>query len=219
MTAAKTNCRECRVEILATTAESTDGLCMPCKNGTRKNIDEGKRNYEERKKYDPWRELWTSLVKRAYAVQDGWMQFSNPERLYYAVSVLDGEVYNGGMHQFFSNSSGDLYDEALSGLRTLGAENATRLLMNAATVLFDDIDPPKSRVLRWDSMKQYPENFDPNNAPEWCERLRAIDEAYWKDPDGINDRLVEFAEQNSMIQPYIKSNEPSDAPKPPNGAF
>jgi len=211
MTAPKTNCRECSVEILATTAESTGGLCMPCKNGTRKNIDDGKRYYEERKKYDPWRELWTSLVERAYAVQDGWKQFSNPERLYYAVSVLDGEVYNGGMHQFFSNSSGELYDEALSGLQTLGAVNATQLLRNAANVLFDEIDPPKNRVLRWDSMKQYPENLDPNNVPEWCELLCAIDETYWKDPDGINARLVEFAEQNGMIQPYIKSNEPSDA--------
>ncbi len=65
----------------------------------------------------------------------------------------------------------------------------------------------------------YPEDIDPNNVPDWCVRLRAVDEAYWKDPDGLNARLVEFAEQHGMIQPYIKSNEPSDAPKPPNGAF
>ncbi len=73
---------------------------MPCKNGTRKSLDTAKRYYEEQKKYDPWRELWTSLVKRAYTVDEGWKQFSTPERLYYAVSILDGEVYNGGMHHF-----------------------------------------------------------------------------------------------------------------------
>jgi len=207
MTAPKTNCRECHVEILETTAESTGGLCMPCKKGTRKQIDEGKRYYEEQKKYDPWRELWTSLVKRAYAVQDGWTEFSGPERLYYAISILDGEVYNGGMHQFFSNSSGELYAEALSGLQALGANNAARLLVEAATVLFGDVEPPKDRVSRWNSMKQYPENMDSQNAPGWCGRLDGIDQAYWKDPDDLNARLVKFAEQNGLIQPFMKTSE------------
>jgi len=219
MTAPKTNCRDCYAEILATTAEATGGLCMPCKNGTRKNIDAAKRYYEEQKKYDPWRELWTSLVKRAYMIDEGWKQFSTPERLYYAVSILDGEVYNGGMHQFFSNSSGELYGEALAGLNTLGAANSARLLSDAANILFDDIQPAEDRLQRWESMKQYPEHIDPKNVPDWCVRLRAVDEAYWKDPDGLNARLVEFAEQHGMIQPYMESNEPSDAPKPPNGAF
>ena len=105
MTAVKTNCRECSAEILATTAESTGGLCMPCKKGTRKNIDDGKRRDEERKeeqkKYDPWRELWTALVERAHSTEIARMQLSDADRLYYSVCVLEGEVYNGGMHQFF----------------------------------------------------------------------------------------------------------------------
>jgi hypothetical protein len=123
------------------------------------------------------------------------------------------------MHQFFSNSSGELYGEALAGLDTLGAANAAQLLRDAANILFDGIQPVEDRLKRWESMKQYPEHIDLNNVPDWCVRLRAVDEAYWKDPDRLNSRLVEFAKQNGMIQPYIMSNEPSDAPKPPNGAF
>jgi hypothetical protein len=215
MTGLKTNCRECNAEILATTAESTGGLCMPCKNGTRKRIEEGRRYHEERKKYDPWRELWTSLVKRAYAIDEGWRQFSDIERLYYSVSILNGEVYNGGMHQFFANSSGELYSEALSGLETLGAEETKRLLLNASSVLFDDVEPPSDRAARWDAMKQYPETIDRNALPDWCERLHEIDKAYWRDPDDLNTKLTSYAEQNGLIAPYLLSNEQNVGPKPP----
>jgi hypothetical protein len=178
MTALKTNCHVCNAEILATTAETTGGLCMPCKNGTRKRIEEGRRHHEERKKYDPWRELWTSLVKRAFAIEEGWRRFSEIERLYYSVSVLNGEVYNGGMHQFFANTSGELYGEALRGLETLGTEKSKCLLLNAASFFFDDAEPPIDRIARWDAMKQYPETIDRNALPDWCERIHAIDEAY-----------------------------------------
>ena len=219
MTVRKTNCRECAAEILATTAESTGGLCMPCKNGTRKSIEEGRRYHEERKKYDPWRELWTSLVKRAYATEEGWRQFSENERLYYSVSVLNGEVYNGGMHQFFANSSGELYGEAVTGLQTLGAEETKRLLLNASSVLFDDVEPPTDRLARWDAMKQYPETIDRNALPDWCERLRAIDEAYWRDPDDLNAKLTGFAEQNGLIEPFLQRSEQHVGPPPPTDRF
>ena len=219
MTTAKTKCRECSAEILATTAESTGGLCMPCRNGTRKNIDDGKRYYEERKKelkkYDPWRELWTSLVDRAHSTEGAWMQLSHAERLYYSVCLLEGEVYNGGMHTYFWNSSRALYNDALSGLETLGAQNAKRLLQAAKAVLFGVAEVPTNSAERRASMKSYPENMDPNNEPDWCQRLQTVDDEFSKDPDGLNVRLVAFAEQSGLIQPYVKSNEPSDTRKSP----
>ena len=64
-------------------------------------------------------------------------------------------------------------------------------------------------------MRLYPENIDPGSVPDWCQRLETIDEDYWKDPDGLNARLVALAEQSGLIQPYVKSNEPSDARKSP----
>ena len=39
MTEQKTTCRVCDAEIQIATAERTDGLCMPCKNGTRKKAE------------------------------------------------------------------------------------------------------------------------------------------------------------------------------------
>ena len=50
------------------------------------------------------------------------------EQHYYAVSVLKGEVYNGGVEQYFGNSSADHYLIACAGLRTLGALHTLALL-------------------------------------------------------------------------------------------
>ncbi|MGJ8640576.1 MAG: hypothetical protein ACSHYA_14400 [Opitutaceae bacterium] len=38
----KVPCTECRTPILSVTAKINDGICMPCKNGTRKKIEERK---------------------------------------------------------------------------------------------------------------------------------------------------------------------------------
>lgn len=41
-------------------------------------------------------------------------------RIIHAVSYFQGQVSNGGIHQAFFNTSGDLAPEAAAGLRTLG---------------------------------------------------------------------------------------------------
>src|SRR5688572_6762911 len=96
----KVPCTRCGAEILPTTAEETGGLCMPCKLGTRESIETSKRYYEELKKYDPFRELWRSLVDRVYHTGAGYEGLSSDERLYFAIRMLDGEMYNGGFHQY-----------------------------------------------------------------------------------------------------------------------
>ncbi len=71
---------------------------MACKQGIRQNIEAAKRYYEQQRQYDPFRELWKSLVHRVYHTDAGYQGLNEAERLYYSVGILDGEVYNGGMH-------------------------------------------------------------------------------------------------------------------------
>jgi hypothetical protein len=52
-----------------------------------------------------------------------------------AVDWLSKEVYNGGIHQFFTNSTGVLAHEALEGFRMMGAERYAGLL-GAVVALF-----------------------------------------------------------------------------------
>jgi hypothetical protein len=102
----KIPCNECGALILPATAESTGGICMACKQGIRKSMDASRDYYESLKSYDPFRELWKSLVERS-SLDRSLVNFSVKEQRYFAVSLLDGEVYNGGFDQFFSNSSGN----------------------------------------------------------------------------------------------------------------
>ena len=44
------------------------------------------------------------------------------QRAFVAIQLLAGEIYNGGLKQFFENSSGDVTDEVLLGLRRIGAK-------------------------------------------------------------------------------------------------
>ena len=91
---------------------------MPCKTGTRETIEAGKRRIlEERESEltDPLRRLWHDLVQRVHDTTDGFAALSETEKQYFAVSLLDGEIYNGGFDQFFFNHSGAYY--RLLGLR------------------------------------------------------------------------------------------------------
>ena len=80
----KIPCVKCGAMILPATAERTGGVCMPCNQGIRQNIEASKRFYEEQKKYDPHRELWTSLVRRVHKTSEGFNGLTADEKLYEA---------------------------------------------------------------------------------------------------------------------------------------
>lgn len=202
---ARVPCEQCGAYILPATAERNSGLCMACKQGIRQNIEASKRYYEEQRKYDPFRELWKSLVHRVYETDAGYQGLSAAERLYYSVGVLDGEVYNEGLHQFFSNTSGSMFQDVVDGLLELRANQALKLLLRAKDILFDHRDPPQDQEVRWQAMRKYPED---NSAPDWSIELEQVDKAYWDDPDGLSDRLRAFAEERGLVDPFRRNAEP-----------
>lgn len=208
-------CRECGAEILPATAEATGGVCMACKQGIRQNIDASKKYYEAQRNYNPIRELWVSLVKRVHRTEDGFDGLNADEKIYYAVGCLDGEVYNGGMHQFFTNSSGALYSVVVDGLLELKAHKALRLLTSAANLLFDN-GVPEDRQARFDAIKDYPKDSTHPNPP-WVDELESIDKQYWEDPDGLGERLESFARSRGLVAPFER-NVDADQGAPPNRA-
>lgn len=150
---------------------------MPCKQGIRQEIEAGKKYWEQQRKYDPFRELWKSLVHRVYHTDSGYQGLSATERLYYSVGVLDGEVYNGGMHQFFSNTSGGIFQDVVDGLLELRAQEALKLLLRARDILFDGREPPQDQEARWQAMRQYPSD-DSGPRADWDIELEKVDKAY-----------------------------------------
>jgi len=76
-------------------------------------------------------------------------QLSAAARVIYYVGCFDGELVNGGMSQFFSNSSGNHAHETLQALRAIGAALSSSLLEKALTI-FPNAIAPIDRQLRCD---------------------------------------------------------------------
>lgn len=149
------------------------------------------------------RELWISLVKRVHETAEGFDGLTADEQAYFALGVLDGEVYNGGMHQYFWNSSGAFYKSAMDGLMELKALESLRLLIEAAKLLFDD-EVPEDREIRCAMIREYPDG-PTVPTPEWAVALDRIDREYCEDPDKLGERLEAFARERGLVQPFEKN--------------
>jgi hypothetical protein len=129
---------------------------MACKQGIRQPIEAAKVYHHQQRQRDPFRDFWTALVRRIYDAPDGFYRLSNPEQTYYLATVLRGEVFNGGIGQFFDNSSGDFYRETLDALEELGAMRCHALLVAAKLVLFPHAEPPREQAARYEMMPSIP---------------------------------------------------------------
>lgn len=163
---------------------------MPCKGGYRERIEEGKKARERERELErsPERIYWHELVRRVHGPEGGMHKLSPPERTYFAVGCLVGEVYNGGFEQFLSNSSGGMYATALDGLLEMEAEISASLLVRAKEVLFGDGFVPLDRGERIEAMP----TTGNEGAPEW-RSLEKLDSEFWKDPDGLDGRCRAYA--------------------------
>lgn len=153
------------------------------------------------KERNPYDELWISLVKRVHRTKRGFSKLNADEKVFYALNLFEGSVYNGGMYGFFSNTSGDLYKEILEILREVNALQASDLLIKAKKILFGEVLPPKDHGKRNDLMKQYP--VDENSPePEWIEELNKIDREFYKISDDLIDFMIRYADEKGLVRKY-----------------
>jgi hypothetical protein len=166
-----TTCLECGVSILTTTAAKTGGRCVPCARGTRAQIEQSKRRAARQRELerkntealerirrkdhptfgdflaeeDPIGVLWSFLVATVFhdvSGRDNVEALTPSAKVLYMVQLLDGEVFNGGFHQYFSNSPGKHAHETLAALRELGAPRAAGLLQRAIDTFPNKRVPP-----------------------------------------------------------------------------
>lgn len=190
----KIPCQKCGVLILPSTAERNEGLCMPCKSGTRESIERSKTYYKEQRELDrtdPERLFWRALVNRVYHTEDGFGSLSEPEQRYYVGHILLGEVYNGGFEQFFSNSAGQYYELVSEILLELNAPNSLQLLHQARDILFPDRVVSTSTAQRRELLAA--------NGTSYDSRLDALDSEFYKDPDALYEKLAAYAKKHSLF--------------------
>jgi uncharacterized protein DUF4375 len=175
---------------------------MPCKGGYRETIDESKRRAREEREQmrtDPFRKLWVSLVERADAPAGGFDRLSETEKLYHAVGLLGLEVYNGGFHQYFFNSSGSSYSYAEQGLISLGAVQTLELLRQAKQLLFPSMAVPADTATRRRLIPPDAERNEP--VPDWSQKLDELDRRFWADSENLGSRLKAFALEHRLVRP------------------
>ena len=175
---------------------------MPCKGGYRKSIEESIRRQEEDRQYKaspPWK-YWLSLTDRVHKTPEGFSGLSSQEQKFFALRVLVGEVYNGGFHQYFSNSSGDYYTRTVEALAEIEATESLRILLLAKEALFGGNAVPATQAERFSVFPEMPDEDDPS--PEWWNRLEALDNEFWKDPDKIDDRIEKYANDNALRKDF-----------------
>lgn len=85
---------------------------------------------------------------------------SETERRLLAIESLEGQVNNGGFDQYFFNSNGNDAATALTGLKDVGATEATALLDRAMAV-FPNGKPPTDRFRRQKAMDKIISQAEP----------------------------------------------------------
>jgi hypothetical protein len=191
----KVACTTCGAMILPTTAASNGGLCMPCKRGNRQNIEDGKRRHAERKHAvanpDPATLYWRWLIQQVYKTPEGFAGLAAEHQLYFAAVLLEGEVYNGGFEQYFSNSSADYYAHAERGLEAIGAAECRRLLVGAKETLFGARDVPDraGRLARASDLE-----------PEDEETLDELGQQFVREANKVRDLVGQFARKHALFE-------------------
>ena len=71
----------------------------------------------------------------------GYGYLTEKEKLIYCIWWFEGEVNNGGFHQFFWNSAGDNTKDTVKFLSAIDATHTAELIRKASQIAFDGIAP------------------------------------------------------------------------------
>jgi hypothetical protein len=112
---------------------------------------------------------------------------TEPQKTFYFNQNLEREINNGGLNQYFYNSSGDFAHETIASLRTIGAGKTADILQKAIDQ-FPGSAVPKDRVKRQEELEQIEDT-----ANEVWEQL---DQAFYKYEDNLNYLNIEYVKQN-----------------------
>jgi len=117
----------------------------------------------------------------------GESSLSEVERRLCAVHGLDGEVNNGGFHQYLWNSTGDEAEVALAGLKDMGATAAAAALERAMAE-FPGGKPPADRERRQEAMDE----IESRSNPVWD----SCDDEFYNCEEDIGALCLAYASKN-----------------------
>ena len=149
-------------------------------------------NYSNPNAKELHEELWASLARRVYSSPDDINCLTADEKTVFALRLFLAEVYNGGIDQFFYNSSGDYFKEVVAGLKTLGAHQTCGLLMIATRILFARKSPPSDRDDRSHVL------FTPR-AERCSDALETLETAMDDSTDNLPAKVAAFVDEKGLL--------------------
>lgn len=84
-------------------------------------------------------------------------KYTLPQRYIFAIQWYFAEVYNGGHDQFFFNSTGIVWKDALEGFRAIGMNECADILAEAAKRMGGS--PSMDREERWAQQEEHDAEF------------------------------------------------------------
>ncbi len=204
---AKIACIRCGVLIMIETAAKTQGQCIPCAKGYRKDIEASrKRIAKEREDRDsPDHRYWLWLVEQVCGAAGGLGKLPKVHQQFFAVACLESEIYRGGFDAYFHNSAGDTYAVAMETLVEIGANQAAQILLDAKLLYFGRSNVPVTQEKRWLKMREIDETD-----PRYSES-EELDRAFCKVSDQLHGKLREFQAAHKLIEAFLEL-QPSQVP-------
>ena len=112
-------------------------------------------------------------------------RLSPESRLVFLVSMVLGDVNNGGFSEFFFNSSGDHCTEIVAALTVIGATEG-RALLSEAMACFPGATPSPNRFTRQEQLEAL------EDRPTFEDAFEKLDERFFADAGRIEERLLAF---------------------------
>jgi hypothetical protein len=108
----------------------------------------------------------------------------------YFVEELQSEVMNGGFDQYFFNSSGDHWEEAITACEAIGAVQTAGLLQKAAQAYGCEL--PKEREEREAAIESHArDGYD--------EELAALDSIFYAYEENVDTLIFDYCQQNKKM--------------------
>ena len=125
--------------------------------------------------------------------------FSLGQRRIFAIMWYDAEVVNGGHDQFFSNSTGIVWKDALDGLKMVGADKLAENLQKAVDLFGGEV--PFDRIERCEILDKITSNpdYDENDegSEKWLDVFSDMDSVYYSEI---------YYDELELIEVYVKNH-------------
>ncbi|MES2332234.1 MAG: DMP19 family protein [Bacteroidota bacterium] len=127
--------------------------------------------------------LFTDYGKNLYKV-------NAEQKVVFLITRLESEVYNGGIDQYFYNSSGEYSHETLNALKLINAPITLKILEKAISYWPNSTVPKETSIRREELL----DTVEKKAESEW----EKLTKAYWDDEENLFEKLFQFILDNSI---------------------